>query len=243
MAPSAWLALGAAVAVLLAGLAWGLLGKVDRETAGVGILTRAPYVSSVESDRIGVVTTEALAVGSTVRAGDVIAEVADSAGGVTAARTPVSGRIASWDVAQNEPVDAGERIALVEPNTPLVGYLFVSAAEGKRIKAGMPVRLSPGGTSRQDDGLLQGTVSRVLPYPVDGQRVGLLTAQPHLVEEFLQNEARIEVDIVLDVDAQTPSGLRWTNGNGPSSPLTGGTVMTGSVVIGTERPLSLLLAD
>jgi hypothetical protein len=62
---------------------------------------------------------------------------------------------------------------------------------------------------------VEGRVKRVLVYPVDAQRVRLLTVQPHLVDQFLQNEVRIEVDVVLDTDPRTPSGLRWTTEKGP----------------------------
>jgi multidrug efflux pump subunit AcrA (membrane-fusion protein) len=243
VAPNAWLVFGAAVAVLLAGLAWGLLGQVDREVVSAGIITRDPYMSSVESHRAGVLTSQDLALGTEVNAGEVIARVTDSTGDVLQVRAPVAGRIESWYVSRLNTVAAGERIALVEPRAPLVAYLFVSAADGKRITKGMPVRLSPGGTSPQDDGLLEGRVKRVLPYPVDAQRVQLLTAQPHLVDEFLQGQARIEVDVALVRDSRTRSGFSWTNGTGPAHQITGGTVSSGSVIIGTGRPLSLLLGD
>ncbi|MET0712930.1 MAG: HlyD family efflux transporter periplasmic adaptor subunit [Jiangellaceae bacterium] len=243
VAPRGWLALTAAASVMLAGLAWGFLGSVDRETTGIALITHAPFISEVESHSAGVLSTDPLAIGAPVTARQVIAQITDADGLVHEIRSPIAGLIDSWVVARDEFVGAGERLALIEPDTPLVAYLFVSAADGKRITAGMPVRISPGGTSPQEDGLLEGRVQKVLPYPVDTQRVALLTVQPHLVEQILQDQSVIELDVVLDSDPGTPSGFRWTNGTGPSKPITGGTIGSGSVIIGQERPISLLLKD
>jgi hypothetical protein len=239
--PRHWLALLAAVSVILAGLAWSVLGHVDREVNGTGIITHAPYPSLVASGRAGTVITPAPPIGTRVSANEVIARVSGAAAPVSAVRTPVGGMIVSWYVNRDQLVAPGQRIALVEPDSPLIAYLFLSAGDGKRVSAGMPVRLLPGGTDQQSDGLLEGEVLRVLPYPVDDARVTLLTVQPHLVAAFLGGQARVEVDVRLNHEASTASGLRWTNGRGPSSRISGGTITSGSVIIGHERPISLLL--
>lgn len=240
VAPRAWLALLTAATVILAGLAWSFLGKVDRDVNGMGLITRAPYVFSVEAASAGTLTTDPLEIGARVSGGQVIGQVTAADGRLHAVRAPAAGLIDSWVVAREAYVGAGERVALIEPIAPLVAYLFVPAAEGKQVTVGMPVRLSPSDTSPQDVGLLEGHVTRVLPYPVDAQRIGLLTVQPHLVDQFLQHGSQIEVDVALDVDSRTSSGLKWTNGTGPATSVTGGTVASGSVIIGRERPVSLL---
>lgn len=240
VAPRAWLALITAGTVILAGLAWSFLGRVDRDVEGMGLITHAPYVFSVEAASAGTLTSDPLSIGTQVVAGQVIAQVATAGGRSVAVRAPGAGRIDSWVVAREEYVGAGERVALIEPNASLVAYLFVPAAEGKQVTVGMPVQLSPSDTSPQDVGLLQGHVTRVLAYPVDAQRIALLTVQPHLVDQFLQNGSQIEIDVALDVDSRTSSGLKWTNGAGPTTSVTGGTVASGSVIIGRERPISLL---
>ncbi|MEN3282034.1 MAG: hypothetical protein V7607_3174 [Solirubrobacteraceae bacterium] len=239
--PRHWLALLAAISVILAGLAWGALGHVDREVAGTGIITHAPFPSLVASGRAGTVLTPAPPIGARVSANEVIARVGGAGAPVSTVRAPVSGTIVSWYVDRDQVVVPGQRIGLVEPGTPLIAYLFLPAGEGKRVRAGMPVRLQPGGIDQQSDGLLEGEVVRVLPYPVDEARVTLLTVQPHLVDEFLGGQARVEVDVRLKPEPSTASGLRWTNGRGPSSPISGGTVTAGSVIVGHERPISLLV--
>jgi HlyD family secretion protein len=239
--PRHWLALLAAVCVILAGLAWSVLGHVDREVGGSGIITHAPYPSLLASGEAGTVLTPPPPIGTRVAANEVIARVGGPGTPTRVVRASVSGTIVSWYVARDEVVGAGQRIGLMEPNSSLIAYLFLPAGVGKQVSAGMPVRLQPGGTNPQSDGLLDGTVIRVLPYPVDEARLTLLTVQPHLVDAFLGGQARIEVDVRLQHDPSTATGLRWTNGTGPASQVTGGTVTGGSVIIGHERPISLLL--
>jgi hypothetical protein len=239
--PRHWLALLAAISVILAGVAWSALGHVDREVGGTGIITHAPYPSLVQSGATGMLLTAVPPIGTPVSANQVIARVGGPGAPVRAVRTPVSGTIVSWYAQRDEVVGVGQSLGLVEPSSALIAYLFLPAGDGKQVSAGMPVRLSPGGTDPQSDGLLEGQVVRVLPYPVDEARVTLLTVQPHLVSGFLGGQARIEVDVALEHDRFTASGLRWTNGKGPSSPISGGTVTAGSVIIGRERPISLLL--
>lgn len=239
--PRHWLALLAAICVILAGLAWSVLGHVDREVDGSGIITHAPYPSLLSSITAGIVLTPLPPIGTRVAVNTVIARVGGSGTPIRVIRAPVTGTILSSDASRGEVVGAGQRIGLMEPDSSLIAYLFLPAGVGKQVRVGMSVRLQPGGTDPQSDGLLDGTVVRVLPYPVDEARLTLLTVQPHLVNAFLAGEARIEVDVRLQHDPSTATGLRWTNGTGPTSPVTGGTVTAGRVIIGHERPISLLL--
>lgn len=241
--PYWWLALSAALAVIAAGLAWSFLGSVQREVSGAGIVTGAPHVFSVTAAEPGVLISDPPALGTRVDAGQVLARVMGADGKVELVRAPISGRTGCDCVERGEPVAPGQQLGLVLPGGPPVAYLFLDADQGERVTVGMPVKLAPGGTTPQDDGLLEGRVTQVLPYPVDSDRVELLTGQPHLTDQFLAGEARIEVDVRLARDTETASGLRWTNGRGPARPLRAGTVTEGSVQIATERPISLLLAD
>ena len=241
--PYWWLALAAALAVIAAGLAWGFLGNVPREVSGAGIITGAPHAFSVAATEPGVLVSDPLAAGTRVEAGQVIARVRGADRSVELVRAPISGRTACDCTVRGEPVAPGQKLELVLPGGPPVAYLFLDEAQGERVSVGMPVKLAPGGTTPQEDGLLEGRVTRVVSYPVDSDRVELITGQPHLTGQFLGGEARIEVDVRLARDAQTASGLRWTNGRGPARPLRAGTVIEGSVEIASERPISLLLAD
>ncbi len=241
--PHWWLALVAALAVIAAGAAWAFLGSVQREVSGVGIITGAPHSYSIAAAEPGVLISDPPALGTRVHAGQVVARVRGADGSVELVRAPISGRTGCNCTVRGEPVAPGQQLELVLPSGAPVAYLFLDEAQGERVSVGMPVKLAPDGTTPQDDGLLEGRVTRVLPYPVDADRVELVSGQPHLTEQFLGGEARIEVDVTLARDAGTSSGLRWTNGRGPRGPLGAGTVTEGSVQIASERPISLLLAD
>lgn len=238
-----WLLLVAAAALVAGALTWALVGRVDRKVEGVAIVTTDPWVSEIESTVSGVVTTSPPPIGAGVTEGQALMRIAVTGGGELVVRSPVNGRLDSVLVARGEPVVEGDRLALVQPSTPLLAYVFVSVADGKQVRPGMPVRLAPGDTNPQDDGLLEGRVRRVLPYPIGVERLSLVTAQPAIAQQILDGGAPIEVDVALRRDQGTASGYRWTNGRGPSRPLTAGSIGSAEVVIGTERPVSLLLGD
>lgn len=73
--PRGWLALGALGAVLLASLAWAVLGSIPTEAAGEGILLRQGGVTSLVAAEQGQVEELLVAVGDVIEKGQVVARV------------------------------------------------------------------------------------------------------------------------------------------------------------------------
>jgi HlyD family secretion protein len=73
--PRGWLALGALGAVLLAALAWSILGSIPTEAAGEGILLRQGGVTSLVAAEQGQVEELLVAVGDVIAKGQTVARV------------------------------------------------------------------------------------------------------------------------------------------------------------------------
>jgi HlyD family secretion protein len=73
--PRGWLALGALGAVLLASLAWAVLGSIPTEAGGEGILLRQGGVTSLVAAEQGQVEEVLVAVGDRIEKGQVVARV------------------------------------------------------------------------------------------------------------------------------------------------------------------------
>ena len=94
------------------------------------------------------------------------------------------------------------------------------------------------------------------------ERYGVMLAQITRVEGFastrrgmmrvLHNEALVDAFLAetggapmvlrarLERDDKTPSGYRWSSGNGPSLLLSSGTRLDASITTSTQRPISLV---
>ena len=100
--------------------------------------------------------------------------------------------------------------------------------------------------AREDTyGALEGTVSRIEPYPTTREQMQAVLADDQLVDFFLGGgtfeEAPLAVTIRLKRDLSDPSSYRWTSGHGPDRPLRQGTYCRIEAVSEYVRPAELAL--
>jgi HlyD family secretion protein len=76
--PKAWIALGATIVLILAGLLWGIFGRTAERVAGAGILLKEGGIFGIESRGSGIVSTVLVNVGDTVTQGQVVARVSQT---------------------------------------------------------------------------------------------------------------------------------------------------------------------
>jgi HlyD family secretion protein len=77
--PKSWLALGAAIVVIQAGLVWGFFGRTAERVAGAGILLTEGGVFPVEARGAGTVSQVRVNVGDEVKQGQVVVVVSQTA--------------------------------------------------------------------------------------------------------------------------------------------------------------------
>ncbi len=138
-------------------------------------------------------------------------------------------------------VVAGQALVSVEMvDAPLQAVVFVPT-EGKRIRAGMEVQVSPVTVRREEYGFLLGTVSFVSPQPATRQGMLRTLGNEILVEQIAGLGAPFLVEVDLLHDPETPSGFRWSSGSGPPSSVESGTQVSVQVVVEEQRPISLVI--
>ena len=62
-----------------------------------------------------------------------------------------------------------------------------------------------------------------------------------LVQQMLAGGPPLEVQIELEKDAKTVSGLAWSSSNGPPLQITPGSTVSAAVVYREDRPVDLLV--
>lgn len=155
--------------------------------------------------------------------------------------SPYSGYVRELRSDVGQLVVAGQALASVEmAGAPLQAVVFVPT-EGKRIRPGMSVQVSPVTVRREEHGYMVGEVSFVSPQPATRQGMLRTLANEILVEQIAAGGAPFMVEVDLLDDPATPSGFRWSSGQGPPTTVESGTLVSVQVVVERQRPISLVI--
>lgn len=246
--PRAWLALAACGLLLLGALTWGVFGRIPTKIHGHGILLRGEHIYKIPALADGQLVDLRAAVGVTVKRGDTVALLRplSSTPGVTAALLPVlaphDGRILEVLAKPGDLLAPGRAIFSLEPAVgELEAVIYLDASQGKRVRAGMPLQLTPSTYQKSEYGYLVGTVKLVTDFPASREAMRTVLENDDLVAKFSQGGAPIALYATLTPDPKAPTGFRWSSSGGPPGEIRSGTLCTASVVIEERRPLGFVL--
>jgi HlyD family secretion protein len=141
-------------------------------------------------------------------------------------------------------VGLGEPIMSLELHSPEDEF-FISAyfppGQGKRIKKGMRMQVSPSVVKREEYGLMLAEVIHVSSFPATPRGMQHVLGNERLVELLTKDGPPIFVQARLIKSDETFSGFQWTSGRGAPVKLQSGTLCQTEVVVGRRRPLSLVI--
>ena len=156
--------------------------------------------------------------------------------------SPHAGRVVEMLVNRGDVVSPGTPVLSLEVITEdLVAVLFVPASAGKRVRAGMPVRVSPSTVKREEYGSMLGTVTSAAAFPATQRGMTKLLGNDALVAKLMEAGPLIQVDVALQQDPSTPTGYRWSSSRGPTLEISSGTLATGDIIVKEDRPISLVI--
>ena len=110
------------------------------------------------------------------------------------------------------------------------------AAKIDQISIGQKAEVAVNGVDPSKYGFALGHVAAIGPIPVTNERLSELTGNASLLSLVSQLGPLREVDIKLE-RSDTPSGLKWSVGRGPSSRLPIGVRAAAKVTIGEQTIL------
>lgn len=175
-----------------------------------------------------------------------LAEVEAERAARTLVRAPGDGRIIELSVALGDRVSAGSSLMRLVPEVRgaagegLVGILYVSSSEGKKVRPGMPVQVVPSTVNMERDGFIRGEVIRVSETPATREAVQQTLKNEAFVARLLANGPPFEVQVALKRDPSSVSGFAWSSELGATRPVEAGTVVSGSVVVERVRIITLV---
>jgi len=165
--------------------------------------------------------------------------------------SPYSGQIVEFKVNSGEIVDLGRTLFSMLPEerwadgarrvSDLQAKLYVSPADGKKIRSGMPVQLSPSTVKREEFGFIKGKVIDVAAIPSTEEGIMRVLKNRQLVHELSGGGAPFEVTVQLERDDKSNNGYLWSSSAGPMIEMNPGTLAEGGIIIRNIRLISLVI--
>jgi HlyD family secretion protein len=155
------------------------------------------------------------------------------------------GRVVEVRALVGDVIEPGQPVVSIERSADrgtLEALLYVDSRQGKRIKPGMRVEISPTTARRERYGVLRGQVRAVEAFPSTRRGMVRVLHNEQLVDTFLGETQGVPtaLRVRLLLDPSSASGYRWSSRRGSTLRLSSGTRCTASVITGTQRPLTLL---
>lgn len=159
--------------------------------------------------------------------------------------SPYSGRVLEIKLDENSIVQAGSSILNMElagdSIKDLEVVVFVSSLDGKKVKPGMDIFISPSTIKREDYGYMVGKVTAVSEFPSTSQGMMRILQNQQLVQQLSAGAAPIQINADLTPDASATSGYKWTSPGGPPVLIQSGTLGTANISVRSQRPISLVI--
>lgn len=156
--------------------------------------------------------------------------------------SPYDGRVLEVSVDPGNLVAPGMQVLTLENEArPLEAVFYVPATEGKKIRTGMEVRITPSTVRPEEYGFLEATVRSVSEFPVSPASLRRVLRNDSLIDALGAAGPQIEVVASLAVDPSTPTGFAWSSGKGPPGAVYSGTLSQGAIVVERRRPIAMVL--
>ena len=157
--------------------------------------------------------------------------------------SPYNGRVVELKAGPGMLINQGGAVLTVEragTTGGLEAVIYLSAAEGKKVRPGMISQIVPSTVRREEHGFMLGKVSYVADYPATLQSMMLLLQNDGLVRDLAGDAPPIEVRAAM-LPASNQSGYQWSSAAGAPVTLSSGTLCRADIVVDRQRPISLVV--
>ncbi|WP_066384628.1 MULTISPECIES: NHLP bacteriocin system secretion protein [unclassified Anabaena] len=159
------------------------------------------------------------------------------------------GKVIELSVVPGQIVGSGTRLGAVNAqgtDAQLMSVIYFADKDGKQIKSGMEVQVTPSLVKRERFGGILGKVQTVTPFPVTVQDMSSIIGNQNLAESLAESlgqaggKAPVQVFAQLET-ANTNSGYQWSSSNGPDIKLSPGTTVQVRVKVGEIAPIAYVI--
>lgn len=155
-----------------------------------------------------------------------------------------AGRATEVNVNIGDKVEPGTAIIRIadesKDQNDLMAVIYVPVESGKKLKAGMETKISPSIVQKEEYGYMLGRIISVSEYPASVKTAAHKLGSTELAEAYAGNSICLEVLAELEVNNKTESGYQWSSQGGPPIRIENGTVCSASVIVDTQRPITMV---
>ncbi|MET3131147.1 HlyD family secretion protein [Oxalobacteraceae bacterium GrIS 1.11] len=163
----------------------------------------------------------------------------------TAIISPYTGRVLEVKATEGQLVERGTPLISVESSgidiNEIEAYIYLPAAEGKKVSGGMSVEISPSTAKREEFGFMPAYVVSVADYPATDQGLMRVFGNEKLVQQLSGTLAPIQILASLKPSPDNPSHYKWSTRSGPPFSIQSGTACSATITLSEQRPIELVL--
>jgi len=141
-------------------------------------------------------------------------------------------------------VGPGTRLGTIQVgNSPsgIVAVTYLPVRDGKKIKPGMDVQITPDTVKRAQFGGILGKVTSVSAFPVTKQGAASLIGNTEVAESLIPQGGAVAVFAELQQNPSTFSGYQWSASKGPQLKITPGTTIATRITVEQRPPITFVL--
>lgn len=124
----------------------------------------------------------------------------------------------------------------------LIALIYVNASEGKKVKPGMEVFVSPSTVVPEEHGYMKGEVLSVSKYPSTKDGMQTTLRNDELVNVLAGSGLMVAVEVKLN-RGRSFSGYEWTTESGPEAAIVSGILADARIVIEKKAPITLVFPN
>lgn len=154
-----------------------------------------------------------------------------------------NGQVLELVVVPGQTLEEGARIGTIEAQestNKLVGVAYFPVSEGKKIKKGMELQVTPSTVKRERFGGIVATVTNVSPFPITKEGASSVVGGAEILQGLTTQGPQIQVFAELQADPSTKSRFRWSSSKGPEAQITSGTTTSVRVKVDEQSPISFV---
>lgn len=159
--------------------------------------------------------------------------------------SPYSGRVVELKASEGQLVERGSSLLSVQAvaanANEIEAYIYLPAADGKKIKPDMKVEISPSTARREEFGFLPALVSHVADFPSSDQGLMRVFGNEKLVQQLSGSLPPIQILASLKPASANRSGFQWSTRSGPPFAIQSGTLCTASITLSEQRPIAMVI--
>lgn len=156
-----------------------------------------------------------------------------------------TGRILELTVNPGQSLAPGTRVGTIDiqqtPSTKLQTVAFIPVNDGKKLKKGMKLQITPSTVERERFGGIVGTITDVSSFPITKAGAAKVVGNPDIVNSLVTAQPHIQVIAELQPDTSTFSGYKWSSSKGPEQKITPGTTSSVRITVKEEAPINFVL--